>query len=73
MSVVVKVLEILRDKHPIRRLTAAVVGRSGIGKMLGIRIKIQDYDIYFHLTGLCIFYGMNKIPEVKTTSLFIAF
>jgi len=60
-SALSKILNILQeDKYPIRRLMAAAIGRSGLGKWLKLRITIQDYQIFFHPTGLCSLYWYNS-------------
>jgi FkbM family methyltransferase len=56
-----KVLNILQeDKYPVRRLMAATIGRSGLGKWFKLKIAIQDYQIFFHPTGLCSLYWYNS-------------
>jgi FkbM family methyltransferase len=56
MTVAKKILEIVRDQYPMRRLTASLMGRSGLGKLFKIKIKVQDYEIFFHPTGLSSLY-----------------
>jgi FkbM family methyltransferase len=46
-----KFLDIVQDKHPMRRLTAGLMGRSGLARLFKIKIKVQDYEIFFHPTG----------------------
>jgi len=58
--IVYKALKILHeDQYPVRRLMAAIIGRSGIDKWLKVKIKIQDYKIFFHPTGLSSLYWYN--------------
>lgn len=53
MNVRRKAVEILYSEHPLRRLTALVIGRSGLGRLLRMKIRIQDFHIFFHPAGLC--------------------
>jgi FkbM family methyltransferase len=65
MSVGKKILDILRDPQPLRRLSSVLIGRSGLGKLFKIKIKIQDYRIIFHPTGFCsaFWYNPNAYSE----------
>lgn len=63
MNIKKKVLEILHDKHSLRRLGAGVIGRSGLGNLFKIKIRIHDYYILFHPTGLCSLYWND--PTVR--------
>ncbi|ALB40569.1 MULTISPECIES: FkbM family methyltransferase [unclassified Anabaena] len=56
MTVGKKFLDIVRDQYPMRRLTAGLMGRSGLGKLFKIKIKVQDYKIFFNPTGLSSLY-----------------
>lgn len=59
--IVDKALNIFRhDKRPMRRLMAAMIGRSGLGRWLKIKINIQDYQILFHPTGLSSLYWYDS-------------
>jgi FkbM family methyltransferase len=53
MTIRRKILEILQDERPIRRLSAKLIGRSGLARLFRIKIKVQDYVIFFHPAGLC--------------------
>ncbi|MEP7164305.1 MAG: FkbM family methyltransferase [Ferruginibacter sp.] len=55
-----KALEILKDKHPIRRLSGAVVGRTGLGRLLKIKINIQGDKYIFNPTALCSLYWYDS-------------
>ena len=59
-----KALEIFRDKHPLRRLSAMIIGRSGLGRLLGIKIKIQGDKYIFNPTALCSLYWCD--PNART-------
>ncbi|MDD1428134.1 FkbM family methyltransferase [Dolichospermum sp. ST_sed9] len=52
MNVRSKILDMVQDQHPMRRLIAGSIGRSGLARLLKIKIKVQDYVIFFHPTGL---------------------
>jgi FkbM family methyltransferase len=56
MTVAKKILEIVQDQYPMRRLTAVLMGRSGLGKLFKIKLRVQDYEIFFHPTGLSSLY-----------------
>ncbi len=59
MNVIEKLLDIVRDRYLLRRLSASIIGRSGLGKILGMKIRIQDYYIFFHPTGICSAFWRN--------------
>jgi FkbM family methyltransferase len=60
MNVSGKLLDIIRDKALFRRLSAVLIGRSGLGKLLRIKIKIRDCYIIFHPTGICSAFWRNQ-------------
>jgi hypothetical protein len=59
MNISRKLFDIIQDKHLFRRLSAVLIGRSGIGKLFRIKIRIQDYYIIFHPTGICSAFWRN--------------
>ena len=56
MTIGRKILEILQDERPIRRLMAGFIGRSGLARLFRIRFQVQDYEIFFNPTGLSSLY-----------------
>lgn len=64
MNIKEKILEIQRDKHLLRRLTAVIIGRSGLGTIFKLKIKVWDYYIYLHPTGLSSLHWCN--PTVRS-------
>jgi FkbM family methyltransferase len=59
MQMFQKFQDILQDRAPLRRLSAAIIGRTGLGRRLHLKIQVQDYQIHFHPTGLCSAYCYN--------------
>jgi FkbM family methyltransferase len=60
MNIYNKLLDIVRDDRLLRRLSAFIIGRSGLAKLFKIKIKIQDdYNIIFHPTGFCSAFWRN--------------
>jgi FkbM family methyltransferase len=62
------------DKYLVRRLTGAIIGRSGLGRLLKIKIRIQDYYILFHPTGLANLYWnepKSRIEDFKFITSFL--
>ena len=51
-----KAQEIFKDKHPLRRLSGLIVGRTGLGRLLRIKINIQGDKYIFNPTALCSLY-----------------
>jgi FkbM family methyltransferase len=59
MNVSRKLFDLIRDKNLFQRLSAVLIGRSGLGRLLRIKIRIQDYYIIFHPTGICSAFWRN--------------
>ena len=60
-----KALEILRDKHAIRRLSALVLGRTGLGRLLRLKINIQGDKYIFNPTALCSLYWYDPASRTE--------
>jgi len=65
MNINSKILDIIRDKYLFRRLSGFLIGRSRLGKLFRIKIKIQDYYIFFHPTGICSAFWRNPNAYIE--------
>ena len=60
-----KALNTLRDKHPMRRLSGLIVGRTGIGRLLKIKINVQGDHYIFNPTALCSLYWYDRTARTE--------